>query len=306
MRGKPLLFGCVVYALFTLVLGAEKLTIATYNVENFHLAPYGNRSPKDAAARAMVAKQLLAIAPDVVAFQEMGNLASLFSLREELRRGGLDLPFHEHITGYDTNIHLAVLSRVPIVARRPRTNESYLLNGRRLHVSRGILEIDLKTADGYAFTLLNGHLKSKREVGFADQAGMRLEEAKAMRRIVDDALRRNPRVNLMVVGDFNDTKNTPPVRTLVGRGRTALIDTRPGERNGDNLPPLRRGHDPRTVTWTYFYGLEDSYTRFDYILLAPGMTPKWIEAESYVYAGPNWGLAADHRPVVVTIDTAKD
>jgi hypothetical protein len=42
-------------------------------------------------------------------------------------------PFWDEITGYDTNIHLAVLSRLPIVARRPHTNENFLLDGRRLH-----------------------------------------------------------------------------------------------------------------------------------------------------------------------------
>ena len=108
----------------------------------------------------------------------------------------------------------------------------------------------------------------------------------------------NPNLNLVVLGDFNDTKDTKPIRTLIGRGRLALLDTRPAERNGDNQPAANERWDPAWITWTHFYGKEDTYSRIDYILLSPGLAREWVKADTSVLALPNWGVASDHRPVV--------
>jgi hypothetical protein len=53
----------------------------------------------------------------------------------------------------------------------------------------------------------------------------------------------------------------------------------------------------------YFYGLEDSYARIDYILLSPAMKPFWLPGETYIPTIPNWGLASDHRPLVASFTT---
>ena len=61
----------------------------------------------------------------------------------------------------------------------------------------------------------------------ADQAEMRLQEAYRLRRIIDSRLKSNPEINLVVLGDFNDYYNSKPVKAIVGRGNSRLIDTRP-------------------------------------------------------------------------------
>jgi endonuclease/exonuclease/phosphatase family metal-dependent hydrolase len=66
------------------------------------------------------------------------------------------------------------------------------------------------------------------------------------------------------------------------------------------VPPERSGYDPRNITWTYHYGVEDTYSRVDYILISGGLAKEWVKEETYVLAVPNWGLASDHRPVVAT------
>ena len=53
-----------------------------------------------------------------------------------------------------------------------------------------------------------------------------------------------------------------------------------------------------TVTWTHYFGQEDTYSRIDYIFLSSGMAREWNATETYVLAAPNWGLASDHRPIV--------
>ena len=67
----------------------------------------------------------------MIALQEMGGTNALLELRDSLKREGCDFPFWEHVSAWDTNIHVAVLSKFPIVARRPHTNDSFLLFDKR-------------------------------------------------------------------------------------------------------------------------------------------------------------------------------
>ena len=98
-------------------------------------------------------------------------------------------------------------------------------------------------------------------------------------------------------------ENAKSTRALLGRGKTALIDTRPAERNGDHPPASALRLDPRRITWTHYYGLEDTYSRIDYILLSSGMAREWQPDETYVLALPDWGVASDHRPLVAAFST---
>jgi endonuclease/exonuclease/phosphatase family metal-dependent hydrolase len=129
-----------------------------------------------------------------------------------------------------------------------------------------------------------------------DEGAMREQEAIILREKVDALFRSNPDVNLVVLGDLNDLQDSKSTRALIGKGRLALIDTRPAER--DCYGASTDG--PRSVTWTYFYQQEDTYQRVDYLLLSPGMTREWNKPETYVFAEPNWGAASDHRPIVAS------
>lgn len=284
------------------LFAAETFRVATYNVENYLDQPTENRKTvKSAAAKAKVRESIHAMKPDVIAFEEMGQLSALLELRAALKAEGLDFPYYEHITGYDTNIHVAVLSRFPFSGHRSHTNESFLLSGRRFEVSRGLLEVDVKVSSRYEFTLMAAHLKSKRPVPQADEAELRLEEARILREKIDARLAANPEANLVVLGDFNDTYNSKSTKAIVGKYKFKLVDTRPAERNGDNLPhPTHRSYAPRTISWTHHYGAEDTYSRIDFLLLSPGMAKEWNQAETYIPTVPNWGLGSDHRPLVAT------
>lgn len=281
-----------------LLLAADLFRIATYNVENYLLQSNDTRVAKPVESRAKVREHLLALKADVIALQEVGGAAALQDIRQAVASGGLNYAHSEIAFGWDTNIQVAVLSQFPITARRSHTNDSYLLQGRRLHVSRGFLEVDIQVNPQYSFTLMTTHLKSRRAVAVGDEAEMREQEAILLREKIDARLNGSREVNLVVLGDLNDVRDAKSTRAVIGRGRNALIDTRPAERNGDNLPnPIPR-YDPRNVTWTHFFGKEDTYSRVDYILVSPAMAREWLKEETYVFTAANWGLASDHRPIM--------
>lgn len=281
--------------------GADSFRIATYNLNNYLDTPIGSRPAKSPASKARVHQALTTIKADVLALQEVGTTNALLELRESLADAGLEYPHWEYVRGFDTNINVAVVSRFPITARRPHTNQSFLLYGRRFRVSRGFAEVDIQVSPSYAFTVIAAHLKSRREVPEGDQQEIREQEAILLREIVTDRLKANRDLNLVVLGDFNDVKDSASTRTIIGRGALALVDTRPAERNGDDGPPASQRADPPRITWTYYYAKEDSYDRVDYILLSKAMAKEWNSSETFVFTMPNWGTASDHRPIVAGI-----
>lgn len=282
---------------------AETFRVATYNLEGYLNTDSQTRRAKPAEAKTKVRESIRAMNPDVIALQEVGGILALQELRLGLKSDGLDFPFWEFVPGHDTNIQVAILSRFPITASRPHTNDTFLLNGRRHFVSRGFADVEIQVKSNYSFNLLSGHLKSKRPVGSGDESELRLEEAKLMRQIIDERLASAPDANLVVLGDFNDTKDSPALKTLVGRGRRKLVDTRPAEQNPDGCAASISS--PREITWTHYYAVEDTYSRIDYLLLSPGMAAEWVTNKTYVLTLPGWGIASDHRPLVAAF-TASD
>ncbi len=298
---RPALLALLLSARFA---SAETFRVATYNLENYLDAATQTRHAKSAEAKAKIRESILALKPDVLALQEMGSLSALQELRESLKGQGLDFPYWEHVTGYDTNIHVAILSKFPFTALRPHTNDDFLLNGRRFHVSRGFAEADIQVNTNYSFTLIAAHLKSKRPIPLADEAELRQEEAKVLREKIEARLAAHPDANLVVLGDLNDTKDSSSTKAVIGRGKHKLVDTRPAERNGDTFAEARRAAEQRNVTWTHYFAKEDLYSRIDYILLSTGLAREWVTNETYVLTIPNWGLASDHRPLVATFEAA--
>jgi endonuclease/exonuclease/phosphatase family metal-dependent hydrolase len=268
------------------------LRVATFNVENYLDAGTSTRRAKSAESEASVRRSILALHPDVIALQEIGSSNTLLGLEAGLKAGGLDLPYWEQVTAYDTNIHLSVLSRFPIVSRRSHTNEAFLLDGRRLDVKRGFADLEIQVNPRFRFTLIVAHLKSRLPSPAADEEEWRYQESLALRHAIDARLADNPDSNLIVLGDLNDLQDSKPLRTILGRGKTRLIDTRPAERNG------AADTGPRQITWTHYYAKEDVFSRIDYILLSREMGKYWVKPETYILTTPDWGLASDHRPLV--------
>ncbi|MGO8837389.1 MAG: hypothetical protein ACLQQ0_08210 [Limisphaerales bacterium] len=110
----------------SVTFAADTFRVATYNVENYLDQPTESRQfVKSDKAKARVCESICALKPDVLALEEMGGTNALLELRASLKTRGLDFPYWEHVQGWDTNIHVAILSRLPIVASHPHTNENF-------------------------------------------------------------------------------------------------------------------------------------------------------------------------------------
>ena len=165
-------------------------------------------------------------------------------------------------------------------------------------MSRGVAEVDIAVSPKYQVTVFNTHLKSKRVMSEASEQEVREQEALVLRELVVARLTRDPDANLLVCGDFNDTRDTFTLRSILGDREPRLFDTRPAEANGDRTLGATAKFAPRRITWTHYYGKEDTYARIDYLLLARGLKSEWCPDGTGIVTVPDWGVASDHRPVV--------
>lgn len=291
MSARRLFRGFAGLLALAVALAAETLTVATFNVENYNLADrmvegvFRREYPKPEAEKAAVRRVIRAIAPDVLALQEMGAPPFLAELQRDLEREGWPMPHGVVLEAADPARHVAVLSRRPLQDIRHHAEVPVTLLGRPDVVKRGVLEVTIAT-DAGELTLFVVHLKSRRTERPDDPQGatQRLREAEAVRELV---LRRFPnpaRSWYVVAGDLNDTRMSPPVRALQARGKREL---------GQLLPAA----DSRGQVWTHYYRREDTYSRVDYLVPSPALRPLVEGGRGWVHDGDGSEEASDHRAV---------
>ncbi|MEC5128359.1 endonuclease/exonuclease/phosphatase family protein [Verrucomicrobiales bacterium BCK34] len=275
---------------------AEPITVVSYNLKNYLAMDRRvdgetlEDAPKPEREIKAIVAAILEMKPDILSVCEIGDATFLKDLRDRLKAGGLDLPHSELVTaasGYNRN--LGLLSRFPIAGRHSRDDYTYLLDGEKLPFQRGVLDVDIAITPEYRLRYVGLHLKSKREVPNADQAMMRLNEARLARKHIDQIFEKDPDVNLLVTGDFNDLRIEPPVKALQS-----------GFTRAGYLASLTL-EDRYGFRWTHHWSFADSYSRFDYALYSKGLSPEIQRDLSHIYHWPDWDKASDHRPLVIRI-----
>ena len=284
------------YGVGSTVWASAALTVATYNVENYVVADrlvegvYREAYPKPEQEKAALRQVISGISPDILAVQEMGRQPFLDDFQRELKQAGQDFPYTVLLEAVDPDRHLAVLSKVPFKEARRHARLPMVYFGRKEAVKRGVLEVIFATEEG-DFSLFVIHLKSRHTERKDDpeSAVQRALEAEAVRDLV---LARYPdpsRAKFIICGDWNDTRDSRPVRALQKRGDLAL---------GEILPAA----DPRGETWTHYYRREDNYSRIDYFLVSTTLKPFVAGGRAAVWDGPATSDASDHRPVVLNLN----
>lgn len=294
-HGAFLALFCALFATLRAAEGTEQLTIASYNVENYILMPrrIGGKIRQDAgkpeSEKNAVVRMIATVRPDVLGIMELGEPVQLDDLRERLKSAGMDYPHVEYLRGNDATRHLALLSRFPIVESHSRGDLPLPVHGMSLHSPRGILDITIEPFAGYRIRILCVHLKAKLEAAEYSESELREAESREVRRLVRDIIRTNPEERLVVMGDFNDTKNEKPIREILGK---------PDWPDSVRALPLA---DDRGEFWTEYWSAADVYSRIDYIMVSRNLEQEIDGAHCGIARPPFWNEASDHCPIYLTI-----
>ncbi len=276
---------------------ASALTVAAYNVENYNIADrmadgvYRKAYPKPDSEKKALVQSLLGFAPDILAVEEMGGPPFLAEFQADIKAAGLDYPHATVLEGADAERHVAILSKLPFKDVKRHTQVPIKYFGQADVVKRGVLEATFATNEG-DLTVFVIHLKSKRTERADDPDGtiQRQLEAEAVRDLVFTRFPDSAQARFIVCGDWNDSRNSKPVRALLKRGNQPL-----GE--------LLRAYDSRGEMWTHFYRAEDSYSRIDFILVSAGLKSFVAgKGNARIHDGAGVRDASDHRPVYVQLN----
>lgn len=318
-RAQYIIAFCV-FLLFTPQVGAEELTIATFNAEfltrpkvhvKFGLpfnisqasqaeqaewtAP-GFRDRKFNEAAQVVAAFIAQMNPDVLALVEVGNNDDVEELNREIAARGVT---YNHLAVCDcsdstTQQHVAVLSKFPLSDVLPaivgRAHYDLELDEPEEETHTGIskgMRVTFQAA-GTEFLLYVIHLSS--EVGGHEKDAQRIAQASIVRRHYLPEL--NAGRNVIVAGDLNADRGDPALRRI--RGRDDIWEDL-----------LQTGHfsffeEPHLPTrWTYqFRGIRQ---QLDHILISHSIKNVSRKVRSRVVDVTD-SLVSDHRPFVLTLD----
>ena len=301
------------------------IRIASYNVLNYFddvddPALQGEWDDKDLASSPSqleaVARAIRELDADVLALQEIESLDALIRFRDTHLEG----MGYDHVAsldaGYYRGVEQSVLSRIPVTALRnwpglstedpalhdPANRESALAAGYRpipenpeLTFQRSPLMVDLKTEDGYEFTVFVVHLKA----GGLSSAYRREAEGRKLLELVAERTKGDPSRNVIVLGDFNAKHSYKSMRLLVEGGLIDSMHHRATE-SGDLDRDLWITHESGRI--------------LDYILLNRAVSNEFVPGTAFVLGTlhpgddydwrkdePPAGHAADHYPVAIEL-----
>ncbi len=227
---------------------------------------------------------------DVVSFQEIekGSL-----LRSELDR---ELPGRypglAHVDGNDARgSDVALATKHKILNFTSHKDHTYTLPGSDevQKFRRDLSEVDIELPGGIPMKVFTVHFKSKR--GGAPSDIIREGEASEARKLIKEAVANLPHQNYVVMGDFNDSPETPTAKALtkIDTDGWGLVDVMAQTNNG---------------AATYPTGKEDAEKwgskRIDYILTSPELAKKLTSVS--VHQSPSTYIASDHFPLTATFE----
>ncbi|MCK5801292.1 MAG: endonuclease/exonuclease/phosphatase family protein [Lentisphaeria bacterium] len=266
----------------------DELRILAYNVYNF-MATAAPEQVKTPESRQTVVDIITRLDPHIAVLVETGGAEAVEELVSMLDKAGADFPFRTIVKGYDRRRRIALLSKFRPAEVCHDTTSTFNLKGRRLRVRRGFAHCVFRWANGYTLHVLGAHVKSKCFDPLG-QTDIRRYEARLLRYHYNDLIKKDPKANVLILGDFNDTPDASPVSTVCSRRSKdirQLYDLRPVDRYG--------------MSWTYCWDKADSYTRIDYAFASYELLPEVDFAKTVIPWFPEWYIASDHRPLLVTL-----
>lgn len=274
--------------LLTPTSGSE-YTFAAYNVENYGpLLELGQNKPrKSTKATEALHGVIASLNADILGVCEMGSHAQFEEFKRRLSASGLGYTDFEWLDGGDRDRHLALASRYPIVERHSIAEVVLQSDFAYEKVRRGILDVTIAVTPEVHIRCVGVHLKSKLAAR-EDEGFIRRTEARLLRNHIDAILAADPNVQLLVYGDFNDTKNSASLREVAGKrgAKETMLPLRLCDTEGDY--------------WTHHWAAQDSYSRIDFIFVNRRLAQAVERSKCYIERSPELAVASDHRPLLAT------
>jgi endonuclease/exonuclease/phosphatase family metal-dependent hydrolase len=265
----------------------ESLRLVSYNLHNYGVP--GDRTPKSEASRQAVIQTLHRLDPDIALLIEVGDRQALDEIVSRLRQAGSDYPFASLVESADEQRHLAVISKTSNVKTQHNVTSTYRIRQTTVDVRRGFAHCLFTWDNGYRLHLLGAHLKSKMYHRLG-QTDMRRYESRLLHYYIRDLLAKDPCANIILLGDMNDEPKSAPINTLRSRRSN----------------PVRQMYDLRPLTpdgyaWTHYWPQQDLYSRIDYGFASYHLLPEIDFSQSRICQSPDWLLASDHLPLLITL-----
>lgn len=272
---------------------AGEIVVTSYNLENYLGAeqagpPSRQAHPKSEVAISAEVQIIKGIAPDILGVCEMGRPEQFADFQHRLVEAGLKYTDSEYVQAADPDRHLALVSRFPIVSRQSQANVTYELNGVPYKVLRGFLDVTVRINGQFDLRLIGVHLKSKLAVR-EGEAVIRRHEAALLRQYVEKILVATPDVNLLLYGDFNDTRNESSITEITG------------PRTGPTHMAELTAQDSAGERWTQYWEPADLYSRIDYFFASPALVHQILPGHTKIDSSPHWHEASDHRAIITSI-----
>lgn len=260
------------------------------NVENYFVAGEQQRSryvntPKPIEEREAVADVISSVRPEIVGLVEMGGPLALADLQLRLEARGMRYGYSRVLLRGGEDRALALLSMHPIACDESRADYG-LFGQKKRRMLRGILDVTLRLNDGRLFRVLGVHLKSRVGEDAAAASSLRRREAQTLARYIQEKMRQQPNLPMVVYGDWNDNPQDASIR-LMEQGCAA-----------DCALHRLRPKDSRGEEWTLYYRRGNTYNTFDHIFVnAPMKQRIKRRSVSGIVDIPAARNASDHRAV---------
>ncbi|MBQ8899699.1 MAG: endonuclease/exonuclease/phosphatase family protein [Akkermansia sp.] len=261
-----------------------------YNVQNYFVPGEKSRSryvsrSKSVKSRNAVAEVIASAAPEIVGLIEIGGEKALADLRERLAEHGLNYPYSYVLERRGEDRALAILSVHPIV-QNDSVADMALQGQKNRKMLRGILDVTVELKDGRRFCIIGAHLKSRVATDAGAAEHLRSREARTLAVYLNEKMKRNPALPVLVYGDWNDGPSDLSLGVLT-RGiskKSALT----------RLQPLdTRGHG-----WTIYYEEGKDYFVFDQIFVNNELRRRrGRRSNCGIVDCPATAIGSDHRPV---------
>lgn len=264
---------------------------------------------KDAEDTTTIAERIKTIDVDVLAVQEVENIAILKEFNRDYLEGLY--PYRVLIEGNDPRfIDVGLLSKLPLGAITSHQKAVHKDDASHTVFGRDLVEVEIlnSTRSKKLFTIYNNHLKSHfgddddDGAGKIDNDDRRRKQAEKIAEIIADRQRSDAKY--LLTGDMNDHIDAPPLQAMLTIEGNQLVnalsdpeETRPAKEESG-------GHNPTTKAWTYRHkpsGKPPIHSLFDQIWLSPALAPS-LKGAYIDRRTKHGGDGGDHDPAWIELE----